>query len=160
MEMTWIEFFTGSNGGFIFAALGIALAVGLSGIGSSKGVGIAGEAAAGLVSEEPERFIDCLILQLLPATQGLYGFVIGIIALGKITEGLTFESGLFIMFACLPIALSGLGSGIAQGKVSAAGMQIIAKTPEKKISAIMFAVMVETYALLGFVISIMLLGKI
>lgn len=160
MEMSWIKFFIENNGGFIFACLGIALAVGMSGIGSSKGVGVAGEAATGLVAEEPDKFIKALILELLPATQGLYGFVIGIIAMGKITEGLTFENGLFILFACLPIAISGLWSGIAQGRVSAAGMQIIAKTPEKQISAIMLAVMVETYALLGFVISIMLLGKI
>ncbi|MGL5380423.1 V-type ATP synthase subunit K [Clostridium sp.] len=160
MEMSWIKFFIENNGGFVFAALGIALAVGMSGIGSSKGVGVAGEAATGLVAEEPDKFIKALILELLPATQGLYGFVIGIIALGKITEGLTFENGLFILFACLPIAISGLWSGVAQGRVSAAGMQIIAKTPEKQISAIMLAVMVETYALLGFVISIMLLGKI
>lgn len=156
---TWIEFFT-QYGGMVFAALGVALAVGMSGIGSAKGVGVAGEAASGLVAEEPDKFVKALILELLPATQGLYGFVIGIMAFGKINEGLSFQNGLFILFACLPIAIAGLWSGIAQGRVSAAGMQIIAKTPEKQISAIMLAVMVETYALLGFVVSIMLLGQI
>ena len=53
---TWIQFFMENNGGLIFAAIGVALAVGLAGIGSAKGVGLVGEAASGLVTEEPEKF--------------------------------------------------------------------------------------------------------
>ena len=64
-------------GGVFFAGLGAALAVLLSGIGSAAGVGIVGEAASGLVIEEPEKFGRSLVLQLLPGTQGLYGFEIG-----------------------------------------------------------------------------------
>ena len=75
---TWIEFFT-QNGGFVFAAIGVALAVGLSGIGSAKGVGLVGESAASLMTEQPEKFGKALVLQLLPGTQGLYGFVIGLL---------------------------------------------------------------------------------
>ena len=56
MDMSWIKFFLENNGGFVMGALGVALAVGMSGIGSSKGVGIVGEAAAGLLSEQPEKF--------------------------------------------------------------------------------------------------------
>ena len=83
MEMSWIQFFVENNGGLVFAALGAALAVGLSGIGSAKGVGIVGEAATGLVTEEPEKFGKALVLQLLPGTQGLYGFVIGFLIFSK-----------------------------------------------------------------------------
>lgn len=154
------QFLIENNGGFVFAALGIALAVGMSGIGSSKGVGIVGQAAAGLVTEEPEKFGKALVLELLPATQGLYGFVIGLMASGKIADGLTINDGFYVLMACLPIAIAGLWSGIAQGKVAAAGIQILAKKPEHQAKGIILAVMVETYALLGFVISIMLLGKI
>lgn len=78
MDMTWIKFFMENYGGFVMGALGVALAVGMSGIGSSKGVGIVGQAAAGLLSEQPEKFGKALVLQLLPGTQGLYGFVIGL----------------------------------------------------------------------------------
>ena len=67
------------NGGLILGALGVAVAVLFSGIGSAKGLSIVGQAAAGLVSEEPEKFGKSLILQLLPGTQGLYGFVIGLL---------------------------------------------------------------------------------
>lgn len=158
MEMTWIQFLIDNNGGFIIGALGVALAVGMSGIGSAKGVGIAGEAAAGLLSEQPEKFGKALILQLLPGTQGLYGFVIGLLVFLKLSPETTFAQGLYLLFSCLPIAIAGLWSGIAQGKVSAAGIQILAKKPEHNTKGLILAAMVETYALLGFVISFLLVN--
>lgn len=156
---TWIQFFIENNGGLIFAALGVALAVGLSGIGSAKGVGLVGEAASGLVTEEPEKFGKALVLELLPGTQGLYGFVVGFIAFTKLSADMSLAQGLYMLGACLPIALAGYFSGIAQGRVSAAGIQILAKRPEHNTKGIILAAMVETYALLGFVISFMLVGK-
>ena len=127
----WISYFMANYGGLIFGALGIALAVGMSGIGSAKGVGIVGEAAAGLVTEEPEKFGKALVLELLPGTQGLYGFVIGFLVFNQISNGdASLAKGLYLLFACLPIAICGLYSGIAQGKASAAGIQILAKNPE------------------------------
>ena len=159
MEMTWIQFFIENNGGMVFAALGAALAVGLSGVGSAKGVGIVGEAATGLVTEEPEKYGKALVLQLLPGTQGLYGFVIGFLIFTKMTSGMAFEQGLYLLAAGLPIAFAGLWSGIAQGKVAASGIQILAKNEEHNTKGIILAAMVETYALLGFVISFMLVNK-
>lgn len=159
MEMTWIQFLIENNGGAIFAALGVALAVGLSGIGSAKGVGIVGEAATGLVVEQPEKFGKALVLQLLPGTQGLYGFVIGFLVFSKISPEMGLSSGMYLLFSCLPVALGGLWSGIAQGRVSAAGIQILAKNEEQNTKGIILAAMVETYALLGFVISFMLVNK-
>lgn len=155
---TWIEFFT-QNGGFVFATLGVALAVGLSGIGSAKGVGLVGQSAASLMTEQPEKFGKALVLQLLPGTQGLYGFVIGLLVFLKITPDMTFQNGLYLLLACLPVAIAGLWSGISQGKTAAAGIQILAKKPEQTTKGIIFAAMVETYALLGFVVSILLVFK-
>ena len=63
--------------GIVWALLGAAVAVVLSGVGSAVGVGRAGQASAGLLSKDPTKFGSVLLLQLLPATQGLYGFVIG-----------------------------------------------------------------------------------
>lgn len=160
MEMNWVQFFAENNGGFIFGALGIALAVGLSGIGSAKGVGLAGQAVAGLLTEQPEKFGKGLILELLPGTQGLYGFVIGLMALGNVSLDTTLTNGLYILFACLPIAIAGLFSGIAQGKAAAASVQILAKKEEHNTKGIVLTAMVETYALLGFVVSIILLTQL
>lgn len=159
MEMTWLQFLLENNGGAILAAIGVALAAGLAGIGSAKGVGIVGEAATGLVVEQPEKFGKALVLQLIPGTQGLYGFVIGFLVYTKITPEMTLSSGMYLLAACLPMALAGLWSGIAQGRVSAAGIQILAKNEEQNTKGIILAAMVETYALLGFVISFMLVNK-
>ena len=153
---TWIEFFMNNDGGMIFGAIGVALAVGLAGIGSAKGVGLVGEAASGLVTEEPEKFGKALVLELLPGTQGLYGFV----AYTKLAPGMDLATGLVLIGACLPVAIAGLFSGIAQGRVAAAGIQILAKKPEHNTKGIILSAMVETYALLGFVISFMLVNMI
>src|SRR5659263_684665 len=104
--MTFMDFFK-TNGGYVFAALGMALAVILPGIGSARGVGLVGEAAAGLTTEEPEKFGKALILQLLPGTQGLYGFVIGLMVLPKLATAMTLDMGLYLFMACLPIAFVG-----------------------------------------------------
>lgn len=160
MDMTWIKFFTENYGGFVMGALGVALAVGMSGIGSSKGVGIVGQAAAGLLSEQPEKFGKALVLQLLPGTQGLYGFVIGLLIFFKLSPETTLSQGLYLLFAALPIAICGLWSGIAQGKAAAAGIQILAKNPEHTTKGMVLAAMVETYALLGFVVSFLLVNGV
>ena len=157
---TWIEFFMNNDGGMIFGAIGVALAVGLAGIGSAKGVGLVGEAASGLVTEEPEKFGKALVLELLQGTQGLYGFVIGFVAYTKLAPGMDLATGLVLIGACLPVAIAGLFSGIAQGRVAAAGIQILAKKPEHNTKGIILSAMVETYALLGFVISFMLVNMI
>jgi V/A-type H+-transporting ATPase subunit K len=147
------------NGGIVFAALGIALAVILSGIGSAKGVGMVGEAATGLIIEEPEKFGKSLVLQLLPGTQGLYGFVIGLMSLGSLSTSMSLINGLYILFACLPIAFVGYFSAIYQAKTAAAGLAILAKNEEHSTKGIIYAVMVETYALLSFVMSLILLSS-
>lgn len=153
------EFFI-QQGGIILGGLGAALAVLLAGIGSAKGVGIAGESAAAVVIDEPEKFGKSLVLQLLPGTQGLYGFVIGLLILGKLSPQMSLQEGGSILMAALPIAFVGLKSAVAQGKVSAAGLQILAKNEEYQTYGIIYAVMVETYAILAFVMSIILLSSI
>ncbi|WP_097027433.1 V-type ATP synthase subunit K [Clostridium peptidivorans] len=153
---TFFSFFL-QNGGVALAALGVALATILPGIGSARGVGLVGETAAGLLTEEPEKFGKALILQLLPGTQGLYGFVIAFMAMGKIATGMELASGFSILLACLPVAFVGWKSAISQAKVAASGISILAKKPDHNTKGIVLAVMVETYALLGFVMSVLML---
>lgn len=111
-------------GGVMFAALGVALAVFLSGAGSAKGVGIAGEAAAGVVIEEPEKFGKALVLQLLPGTQGLYGFVIGFLILGRLSADMSLIDGFILFCASLPVGIAGYHSAVAQGKVPVASSSL------------------------------------
>ena len=114
--MTFTEFLA-SNGGVIFGALGVAVAVILSGFGSAIGVGLVGQAASGLMIEEPEKFGKSLVLQLLPGTQGLYGFVIGLLLM-QLQAGMSLSQGMYIFMACLPVGLVGWISAIAQGNCS------------------------------------------
>lgn len=151
-----MDYLINNNGGIVFAVLGMAMATIFAGIGSAKGVGFTGEAAAALTTEQPEKFGQALILQLLPGTQGLYGFVIAFLIYINLGNDMSMVQGLNYFVAALPIAFAGLFSGIAQGRVATAGIQILAKKPEHATKGIIYAAMVETYAILGFVISFLL----
>lgn len=141
------------------ALLGAALAFFLASIGSAKGVGIAGQAAAGVVAEDPSKFALTMILQALPSTQSIYGLVITIIMLGNVSPDMTAASGVACLMAGLPVGIIGLISGIYQGKVAAAGINLIAKRPEAFGNAMIFAINVELFAIFSFACSIFLLGK-
>ncbi|MGT2785224.1 V-type ATP synthase subunit K [Streptococcus merionis] len=143
-------------GGIFFASLGIVLAVSFSGMGSALGVGKAGQAASSLLKEQPEKFVQALTIQLLPATQGLYGFVIGMVILFTMPAELTPDQGLAYLFATLPIAIVGYFSAKHQGGVAVGAMQILAKRPEEFMKGVILCAMVETYAILAFVVSFIL----
>ncbi|MET3618072.1 V/A-type H+-transporting ATPase subunit K [Peptoniphilus olsenii] len=146
-------------GGLMMGAIGIFLAVALAGAGSAKGVGMAGEAAAGVVIDEPDKFGKSLVLQLLPGTQGLYGFVIGLFILFRLSVDTPVDTGFMYMASGAVIGLAGLISAISQGKVSVAGINILAKNEEQQAKGIIFAVMVELYAILAFAISFFILFR-
>ena len=144
--------------GTFLAILGAALAAGLAGIGSAIGVGMGGQAAAGVTSEDPDKFGSCLILQLLPGTQGIYGLLIAFIVFIKLNvfggiKAIEMAEGLGILAGCFPIAIVGFISAIHQGKVAVSGMALVAKRPEEQSKAIVMAVMVETYAILALLVS-------
>lgn len=149
-----------NSSGMILGILGAAIAFLMAAWGSAKAVGMTGEVAAALMVDEPEKFARALILQLLPGTQGLYGFIIAIIASTSITPDMTVAQGLSMILACLPIAIIGVTSALIQAKVAIAGINILAKNEAEATKGIIFAVMVETYAILGLVTSIILLGKV
>lgn len=152
--------------GIVYALLGAALAVLLAGAGSAIGVGIAGQAASGVVTEDPSKFAKVLIMQLLPGTQGIYGLLVGFITLSKIgllgggVASLDPKTGLMILAACLPIGIVGLISGKYQGMTSAAAIGIVAKKPDQFGKAMLFPAMVETYAILALLISILAVSAI
>ena len=131
------------NLGIVFALTGAALAALLAGIGSAIGVGIAGEAAAGVITEDPNKFSKVLVLQLLPGTQGIYGLLIGFITLTQIgimggDPNVSVAKGLLYLAACLPMAFVGLWSAMKQGKASVASIGLVAKRPEQFGKAMIF----------------------
>lgn len=141
-----------------WALLGAALSAGVAGVGSAIGVGVAGRAAAGSCTQQPDLFSKVLILQLLPGTQGIYGLLIAFIVLSKIgvLGGSPIEAnGISIFLACLPMALGGLVSAICQGKCSVAAINLVTKKPDQFGKAMIFPAMVETYAILALLVSIL-----
>ena len=160
-----MDFFTGffsAFGGVGLAYLGSAIAVAMCCVGSAKGTGMTGEAATGVIAETPEQFSKCMILQVLPGTQGLYGIVAWFMVMLKIgvfggeLAPLTIEQGLAMFGACIPIALGGLLSAIAQGRVATASINIVAKKPEESTKGIILCGIVEFYAILSLLATILM----
>ena len=148
--------------GLVLSILGAAIAAGLAGIGSARGINIASRVGTGVLSEDPAKFGSTFLLVVLPSTQGFYGFVIAIFILFKVgvfgkLAPLTLANGLHIFFASLPVGAVGLLSAIYQGQVSAAGIELVAKRPTELMKGVIYAVMVETYAVLAFLVSFLMI---
>lgn len=145
-------------GGAAIALIGAALAVILAGIGSAMAVKNVASAGLGLLTEDPRQFMPALVLSLLPSTQGIYGFVIAFMMLGKVSADMDYAAGFSLFLAGLPIGLVGFLSAIFQGKVAAAGIQLAAKQPKHWSRAMILTLLVEMFALLSFIISIFMVN--
>lgn len=150
--------------GLVIAVAGAVLAALIAGYGSAKAVGMVGEAAAGVVAEDASKFSKVLVLQLLPGTQGLYGLLTAVLALSQLgvlggnALELTVAQGCAYFAACLPIMLVGYFSAVAQARTAVAGVGIVAKDGSQSGKAITMAAMVETYAILALLVSILVIN--
>ncbi len=158
--------FTTLSLGQVFTFIAAAISVILAGYGSAKGVGLAGQTSAGVSSENPEVNSKLMVLQILPGTQGIYGFLIAVImlvntgALGGNMADISIANGLLYIGAVLPVAFVGMLSAIHQGKVAAAGMMMVGQHPDMSGKAITMTVMVETYAVLALLASFLMVNAI
>jgi len=153
-------------GGLALGLLGAGLAAGLSGVGSAKGCGIVGEAGAGLLCQDPTKFGKVMILQVIPGTQGLYGLVVWFFAIFRMgllsgsLPDLSVQQGLQYFVACIPMALGGWLSAIAQGRVAAASINLLAKKPEHWSKGMVLCITVEFYAILSLLASMLMIINI
>lgn len=156
--------------GLTLGIIGLALTTLLCGIGSGLGLKATASASAGVLAENPKKFGKVIILTLLPATQGLYGFAIAFIGagalptvdalskaniLGVASQAQIMAQGWNILWACLPMMIGGMVSAILQGRAAAATIVAVGKNSETS-KAFLFPAMIEFYALLGLVVSIIL----
>lgn len=150
--------------GLTVGIFGLALCAILCGVGSAVGLKSTASASSGVLSEDPKKFSKVILLTLLPATQGLYGFVIAIMGMSYLpqvtADPTALAQGWSVFGAVMPMAITGCISAIFQGKASASAIMAVGKKPEIAGKSILFPAMIEFYALLGLVISIMLLGGI
>ena len=147
----------------VLVALAAGLAVIIPGILSAIGVGMTGIAAAAVTAEDPKKFSKLFVLEVLPGTQGIYGFVAGFLILigtgllgGELKAGIV---GVAVMVAAVPAILQGF-TAYLQGRVATAGVSAVAKRPEIFGQSIMYTVMVELYAILGLLATILILTSI
>jgi len=149
--------------GLICSIAGAIIVMVISGTGSAIGVAISGQAAAGVMSEDPEKFGRMIPLIGIPGTQGFYGFLIGFLVLNKLSliagtvKIPTASQGIEILIICAMASLVESISAVYQGKVSAAAIYIVAKKPEELGKAMVLPIFVEIYAILGLVSSFLLL---
>ena len=151
------EIFSGQN----IALLGAVLASILPGVGSARGVGMVGEAASGLLTEDPSKFGKTLILQALPGTQGIYGLITAFLIIFKMgilgtALELTVAQGTYFLMAALPIAFVGYFSALKQARVAVSGISLVGKRPDELGKAITSAALVETYAIFAVLVSLLL----
>ena len=154
-----------SFGGLAIAFMGASLAVGLSCAGSARGCGLAGEAGADLLAEDPGAFGKVLILQVIPGTQGLYGLVVWFFALlhmgifgGNVDPtSLSVVDGLRVACACIPMATGCALSAPSQGRVAATAVNLMAKRPDDWAKGIILCITVEFYAILCLLASFLML---
>jgi len=151
--------------GLAFALLGASIATFVACMGSIMGVSMTGQAGAGLLTEKPELAGKVITLMVLPGSQGLYGMVISLLFIfnyAAVISGevaISVSQGVAILAACLPVAFTCLSSGPFQAKVCSAGMHMLAKDEKMTGRVITMAALVETYALLGFLISFFMLNN-
>jgi V/A-type H+-transporting ATPase subunit K len=147
-------------------AIGAGIAIGIAGIGSATGIGIAGAAGIGACAEKPDRFSKSLVLQALPMTQGIYGLLTAILLL--MGAGLLGGGGKDVAFYVDPvIGLSAIAIGLAVGLtgISAIGQGITAgasiggtaRNPEVFSKGMIFTVMSETLAIFGLLVGILIM---
>ena len=154
------------SSGAALGLLGAGLAVCLAGAGSARGTGIAGEAGTGLLCQDPSKFGKVMILQVIPGTQGLYGLVVGFMAMlfmgvldGSFVD-LTLQEGLRYFAACMPIAIGGGISAVAQGRVAAGSINLLAKRPDDWAKGMVLCITVEFYAILALLASMLMIINI
>ena len=141
-------------------ALAAGLAVAIPGIMAANGVSMVGVASAAVTAEDPKKWTKLFVLEVVPGTQGFYGFIVGMLLLiGTGLFGGTLKTGVLgvaALAAVLPGVLQGF-TAYYQAKVCVAGVSAFAKRPETFTPSIVYAVMVETYAILGFIASFLLM---
>ena len=144
----------------LLAYIGIAIMIVLSGVGSTYGVTISGNAAVGALKKNPTGMGSYIVLSALPGTQGLYGFVGFFLMQDKLVENITPLAAAAIFGAGLIMGVAGLLSAIRQGQVCANGITAIGNGYNVLGGTIVLAVFPELYAIISLLAVILITGTI
>ena len=145
-----------------WALLGAGFAAILAGCGSAWGITVASATVSGIVAEDGEKFGKLLPIAAMPGTQGIYGFIAAVLVLIFFnilggTVDIAGTMGFLIFLACQPVAWLCFISAIYQGKTGASAAGIVARRSEDSGKALIFPALVETYAVLSLIVTILML---
>lgn len=152
--------------GFQWALMGGGAAAIGGGIGSAMGITYAAQVASGVLTEDPDKFGGILPIVAIPGTQGIYGFITAVLVLiffnllGGKGAALSARQGVQIFEACLPVAFLCLVSAVYQGLTSVAAAGMVARRTEEAGKALILPALVETYAVLALIVTILMLLSI
>jgi V/A-type H+-transporting ATPase subunit K len=143
--------------------IGCALSMGIAGIGSAMGLMLAGSSAVAVTAEKPDLFGKCLVLQVLPMTQAVYGLLTAILLM--MGAGLLGGGGAELANPMLGISAIGIGlvvglTGISaanQGQVASSSISATARNPDVFARGIIYTIMPETIAIFGLLVGILLM---
>ncbi len=143
--------------------IGCALAMGIAGIGSAMGLMLAGSSAVAVTAEKPELFGKCLVFQVLPMTQAVYGLLTAILLM--MGAGLLGGGGADLSNPMLGLSAIGIGlvvgltglSAANQGQVASSSIAATSRNPDVAARGIIYTVMPETIAIFGLLVGILLM---
>ena len=153
---------TGTN----WALIGAGFAAILAGCGSAWGITVASATVSGIVAEDGEKFGKLLPIAAMPGTQGIYGFISAVLVLiffnilGGANTDMTGGQGFLVFLACQPVAWLCFVSAYYQGKTGASAAGIVAKRSEDSGKALILPALVETYAVLSLIVTILMLTSL
>jgi len=154
---------TQSDQNKMLVILGCAIAIGIAGISSAIGLALAGSSAIAVTAEKPNLFGKCLVLQVLPMTQSVYGLLTAILLMmgaGLLGGGSDVVvgslAGMGAVWIGLAVGLTGI-SAINQGMVASSSISAVGRNPDVAARGIIFTVMPETIAIFGLLVGILLM---
>ncbi len=152
-----------SNQNKTMVILGCALAISIAGVSSAIGLALAGSSAIAVTAEKPNLFGKCLVLQVLPMTQSVYGLLTAILLMmgaGLLGGGETVMigslAGMGAVWIGLAVGITGI-SAINQGMVASSSISAVGRNPDVAARGIIFTVMPETIAIFGLLVGILLM---
>lgn len=142
----------------IIAFIGVALMVGMAGIGSVYGLTICGNSVVGSLKKRPEALGTYILLSALPSTQGIYGFVGYFMIQSYLTPEMTTLQAAAILGGGLALGLVGFFSALRQGQVCANGIAATGAGHNVTAGTMIMAAFPEFYAILALLVVILMGG--
>ena len=147
-----------------WGAIGASVVVGITGFFSALGIGYAASAAITAMSRKEGIFGKSLVFVILPETIVIYGLLIAILivrSFGTFGDSIPVREGdeIVLFLSAAVLSLVSL-TGYMLGKLGASGIAALIKNETTFGRNIVFVVLVESIAIYGVLVSILMLQSV